>query len=149
MTEDPDLPNSLLMTDEAHVHLHGTINKQNLRYRPAANPYELHQRPSMTQIYSSVCCLVQRSYWTLIPWGWRRTSHHRSQRYTEMTNGFLTSKLPPNHNLWFQQDGAMVHKPVISMAALRRLFPQRVISPFGDVPWPPPPLDLTAPDFFL
>jgi len=29
------------------------------------------------------------------------------------------------------------------------LFPQRVISRFGDVPWPPRSPDLTAPDFFL
>jgi hypothetical protein len=27
LTENPDLPNKLLMSDEAHVHLHGTINK--------------------------------------------------------------------------------------------------------------------------
>ena len=29
LTEDPDLPNNLLMTDEAHFHLHGTVNMQN------------------------------------------------------------------------------------------------------------------------
>ena len=34
-----------------------------------------------------------------------------------------------------------------SVAAFRRLFPQRVISRFGDVPCPPRLLDLTAPDF--
>jgi len=38
---------------------------------------------------------------------------------------------------------------VISIAALRRLFPQRVISRFGDVPWPPRSPDLSTPDFFL
>jgi len=38
---------------------------------------------------------------------------------------------------------------VISIAALRRLFPQRVIPRFGDVPWPPHSPDRTAPDFFL
>jgi len=36
-----------------------------------------------------------------------------------------------------------------SIAALRRFFPQQVISRFGDVPWPPRSPDLTAPDFFL
>ena len=51
--------------------------------------------------------------------------------------------------MWFQQDGATAHTAVISIAALRRLFPQRVISHFGDVPWPPRSPDLTAPDFFL
>jgi len=63
-----------------------------------------------------------------------------------MINEFLAPKLPPNHNLWFQQDGATAHRAVISMAALRLLFPQRVISRFGDVPTRSP--DLTALDFF-
>ena len=27
LTENPDLPNELLMNDEAHFHLHGTVNK--------------------------------------------------------------------------------------------------------------------------
>ena len=38
---------------------------------------------------------------------------------------------------------------VISIAVLCRLFLQRVISCFGDVPWPLHSPDLTAPDFFL
>ena len=36
-----------------------------------------------------------------------------SQCRTDMTNEFLAPKLPPNHNLWFQQDGATAHKVVI------------------------------------
>jgi len=67
-----------------------------------------------------------------------------------MINEFLSPNLPPNNGtLWFQQDGATAHKAVISIAALRRLFPQRVISRFGDVPSPPRSPDLSAPDFFL
>jgi hypothetical protein len=27
LTENPDLPNKLLMSDEAHFHLHGTVNE--------------------------------------------------------------------------------------------------------------------------
>jgi hypothetical protein len=38
---------------------------------------------------------------------------------------------------------------VICIAAIRRLFPQRVISRFGDVLWPPRSSDLTAVVFFL
>jgi len=73
-----------------------------------------------------------------------------SQRYTEMINEFLSLNLPPNNGtLWFQQDGATTHTAVISITALRCLFLQRVISRFGDVPWPPRSLDLSAPDFFL
>ena len=47
LTENPDLPNKLLMSDEAHFHLHGTVNKQNFRYWSYANPHELHQRPNL------------------------------------------------------------------------------------------------------
>jgi hypothetical protein len=42
--------------------------------------------------------------------------------------------LPPNNGtVWFQQDGVTAHAAVISIAALRRLLPQRVISRFDDV----------------
>ena len=44
---------------------------------------------------------------------------------------------------------ATAHTALISIAALRRLFPQRVISVFGDVPWASRSPDLTAPDFFF
>ena len=44
-TENADLPNNLLMIDEAHFNLHDAVNKQNFRYWPAANPHELHHRP--------------------------------------------------------------------------------------------------------
>ena len=67
-----------------------------------------------------------------------------------MINEFLSPNLPPNNGtLWFQQDGATAHTAVISIAALRCLFQQWVISRFGDVPWPPRSPDLSAPAFFL
>ena len=67
-----------------------------------------------------------------------------------MINEFLSLNLPPNNGtLWFQQDGATAHTAVISIAVLRRLFLQQVISCFGDVPWPPRSPDLTAPESFL
>jgi len=66
-----------------------------------------------------------------------------------MINEFLSPNLPPNSGaLWFQQDGATANTTVISIAAFRRLFPQRVISRFGDVSWPPRSPDLTAPNIF-
>ena len=67
-----------------------------------------------------------------------------------MINEFLSLNLPPNNGtLWFQRDGATAHMAVNNIAVLHRLFPQRVVSCFGDVPWPPCSPDLTAPDFFL
>ena len=69
---------------------------------------------------------------------------------TDMINEFLSPNLPPNNGtLWYQQEGATAHTAVISITVFCRLFQQRVISRFVDVPWPPCSPDLTAPDFFL
>ena len=41
--ENKDL--TRIMSDEAYLHLNGTVNKQNFRYWASENPRELHQRP--------------------------------------------------------------------------------------------------------
>jgi len=43
--ENPDILNNLLMTDEAHFHLSGFVNKQNMRYWSPVNPNELQEMP--------------------------------------------------------------------------------------------------------
>ena len=48
---------------------------------------------------------------------------------------------------WFQQDGATAHTARASMNLLRENFPQKLISRFGDIPWPPRSPDLTPMDF--
>jgi hypothetical protein len=35
----------IMIIDEAHFHLNGTVNKQNRRYWASDNPRALHQRP--------------------------------------------------------------------------------------------------------
>ena len=35
----------ILMSDKAHFHLLGTVNKQNFHYWADSNPQQLHQRP--------------------------------------------------------------------------------------------------------
>jgi len=52
-------------------------------------------------------------------------------------------------NVYFQQDGATPHTARLSMDVVRRMFPGRVISRFGDIPWPTRSPDLTTCDFFL
>ena len=48
-----------------------------------------------------------------------------------------------------QQDGATAHTAKQSVDVLRREFPNRLISRFGDVNWPSRSPDLTPPNFFL
>ena len=54
-----------------------------------------------------------------------------------------------NSNLWFQQDGATAHTATKSMEVLRKMFPSRLVSLRGDVPWPARSPDLAPCDFFL
>ena len=51
--------------------------------------------------------------------------------------------------LCFQQDGATAHMANYSMAIAREMFPQHLISRFGDVHWPARLPDLSVCDFFL
>lgn len=51
--------------------------------------------------------------------------------------------------MWFQQDGATAHTATASMLVVRGMFPQHVISRFGDIPWPSRSPDLTVCDYFL
>jgi len=70
-----------------------------------------------------------------------------------MLNNFLPTELQRlgvhDKDLWFQQNGATSHTARISMAVLRKMFPNRVILRNGDIVWPPHSPDLTPPDFFL
>ena len=43
LTENPNLPNNLLMKDESQLHLPCAVNEQNFRYWSVANPHELLQ----------------------------------------------------------------------------------------------------------
>ena len=42
---DDGVINTVLMTDEAHFHLSGYVNKQNYLYWAPENPQEFHQHP--------------------------------------------------------------------------------------------------------
>ena len=67
------------------------------------------------------------------------------KKYRQMIQEYL---LPEIGDIFFQQDGATAHTARATMEMLKAIFPNRLISRFGDVPWPPQSPDLSAPDFF-
>ena len=72
--------------------------------------------------------------------------------YVEMLQNFFTPQLtrfPVNENMLFQQDGATSHTARMSMNTVNALFPNRVVSRNGDIPWPPRSPDLTPCNYFL
>jgi hypothetical protein len=68
-----------------------------------------------------------------------------------MLCNFLEPKLNECENpaVWFQQDGATAHVARGSMTILWEMFPGRLISLQGDIPWPARSPNLAACDFFL
>jgi len=76
-----------------------------------------------------------------------------SARYVDMLNNFLHPELQKRgvnmREMWFQQDGATAHTVRVSMEVVWHMFPQHVISCFGDVSWPPSSSDLSICNIFL
>ncbi|PNF42403.1 hypothetical protein B7P43_G01955 [Cryptotermes secundus] len=140
-------PDALVFfSDEAHFHLSGYVNKQNMRYWGGNNPRELHERPLHSDKVTVWCALSRVG--VIGP----QDNHEvtvNSQRYVDMIKKFFETALEEMHlgNVWFQQDGATAHTARVSMTVLRTKFPRRFISLRGDIPWAAHSPDLTPHDF--
>jgi len=83
LTKNPDLPNNLLMSDEADFHLHVIVNKQNFRNWSDTNPHKLHQHALYDQnLLSGVLFGPQES---LDPTSLRMKMEKPSQSYHNVT----------------------------------------------------------------
>ncbi|PNF39164.1 hypothetical protein B7P43_G01359 [Cryptotermes secundus] len=130
-------PNALaFFSNEAHFHLSGYVNKQNMRYWSGNNPRELLERPLHSDKVTVWCALSRVG---VIGPG-----------YVDMIKNFFVPALEEMHqgNVWFQQDGAMAHTARASMTVLRAKFPGRLISLQSDIPWAADSPDLMPCDFF-
>lgn len=142
-------------SDEAHFHLGGYVNKQNFRYWSPNNPMEMHEVPLHSEKVTVWCAMSGREI--IGPYFFEndrgQTQTVNSDRYCEMITTFfepeVRNSLFFNRNTWFQQDGATAHTARRSMDLVRRLFPSKVISRFGDLNWPARSPDLSPCDFFL
>lgn len=154
INNDDEFLNKLWMSDEAHFHLTGYVNKQNYRYWADTNPNEVHERPLHASKVTLWCAVS--SHGIIGPHFFANEQGNtitvNSDRYVEMLRTFVTPELNNFQHVqeyWFQQDGATSHTAWQSMEVVRELFGNRVISRFGNIPWPPRSPDLSVCDFFL
>ena len=68
-----------------------------------------------------------------------------------MLTEFLFPKIEEKDigNIWIQQDRAMCHTAEATLAVLRPVFEDRIISRRPDIVWPPRSCDLTPLDYHL
>lgn len=151
---DLDDEKILVMSDEAHFHLDGYVNKQNFRYWSNANPQELHERPLHSAKVTVWCAVTKKC--VIGPYFFEedgRTVTVNHERYLRMLESFLIPELKRKRlairKIWFQQDGATAHTANAVMDFLRAKFRGRVISRNGDIAWPARSPDLSVCDFFL
>lgn len=148
-----DFPTKIIMSDEAHFHLCGYVNKQNYRFWGTENPRILHEVPLHPLKVTVWCGIYGRN--VIGPYffedGDGNTITVNGEHYRTMIRDFLLPQIDRLglENMWFQQDGATAHTARATMDILRQAFPGRVISRYGDLHWPARSPDLTAPDFFL
>ena len=135
-------------------YLSGEVNKQNLRYWASENPLHIHENPLHSErvtVWSAIGIFgIIGPYVFEDENGTNVTVN--AERYIHMLNTFLLPQMkrrrPHNmQNVYFQQDGATPHTARLAMDVVRRMFPGRGISRFGDIPWPPRSPDLTTCDF--
>lgn len=141
---------NILYSDEAHFHIDGYVNKQNMRYWHPSNPRERHQKRLHSPKTTVWCAISARGI--IGPYFFNQGEIVNAEVYCRMIDEFLLPQLQQfpgyNNRTLFQQDGATPHTARVSMAKLREIFPNKVISKYGDIPWPARSPDLTPADFF-
>ena len=104
----------LIMSDEAHFHLNGTVNKKTFRYWASENPRELHQRQLHSLKVTVWCGLGKcRLFGPCFFEEGEETATVTSDRYIQMFQNCLLPELRRrgiNRALmWFQQDEATAY----------------------------------------
>lgn len=151
--EEDNFSSKIIMSDEAHFHLCGYVNKQNYRFWGTENPRITHEEP-LHPLKVTVWCgvyaggVIGSNFFENSA---GQTTTVNGERYRAMLNDFLLPQLDALtlENMWFQQDGATAHTARPTTEILRAAFPGRLISRFGDLHWPARSPDLTVLDFFL
>ena len=152
LANDETFISHLIMSDEAHFHISGYVNKQNCRFWCDENPRIIHEQSLHPQKVTVWCGITSARI--IGPYFFEDdgvTTTVTGNNYRQMLQRYLLPQLEDleMHNMWFQQDGATPHTARETMTILREAFPGKVISRSGDVSWPPRSPDLTPPDFFL
>ena len=126
-----------LVTKPIFICVDRSTNKT--RYWADTNPWTLHERPLHSPKVTVWCAISSGGI--IGPWFFEENEVTVTVNSDRYVNIFLELFFPRLDELdlgdtWFQQDGATAHTSRTSMAVLREIFPERLISIRGDLEWP-------------
>ncbi len=117
--------NSIIISDEAHFHLMGSVNKQNCRYWLPGNPEIIHEKPLNSP--KVTVWTVVAEFGIIGPYFFEGTVN--MERYVELIENFLVPELKRKRkysSAWFQQDGATCYTSTVTLNILKNHFKNRI-----------------------
>lgn len=148
---------NILFSDESTFTLNGQVNRQNCRYWADENPHWMReghtQWPEKVNVWAGIIGdqVIGPIFFN---------GNLNGETYLQFLEEELIPNLAilfpdhleadvPNHNIWFQQDGAPPHFARPVREYLDEIFPGRWIGRRGPVEWPARSPDITPLDYFL
>lgn len=151
LAAEPDFFNRIDWSDEAHFHLDGGVNTQNLRYWSEENPHWYRSKalhPPRVTVWAAM-----GSSGIVGPYFFGDNVNVNGENYLDMLQNFYFPQIqnrPGFAYQVFQQDGAPPHWRLTVRDWLNATFPHRWIGRLpSPMQWPPRSPDLTPLDFFL
>ncbi|KMQ82897.1 transposable element tc3 transposase [Lasius niger] len=158
MEVDKEWPWNILWSDEAHFHLHGSVNTQNCRIWATENPFHLHSLPLHSEKVTVWCgitatFIVGPFFFEEITPAGPVTCTVTGKRYEALLRNHVLPALQQRQcvdRTIFMQDGAPPHIATSVKQLLRAQFGvDRIISRHFPTTWPPRSPDLNPCDFWL
>jgi hypothetical protein len=148
---------NIFWTDEAHFHLHGSVNTHNCVIWTTDMPHQVFEK-RMHDKYVSVWCGFTAEF-IVGPYFYEEPSNKgfsrvtiTGARYLNMLGCFAIPSLIEHgalERIIYQQDGAPAHTTRAVLNFLNDRFGSNVVSRGCDVEWPPRSPDMTPADFWL
>lgn len=141
---------NVIFSDECHIYLKGTPNRQNFRSWSSNKPVVFMEKPLHSPKVTVWCGLsgnrIYGPYFFEDP-NTMATQTINRVTYLDMLKETFHDDTHPDE--WFQQDGATAHTAGEVLAWLNERFPRRLISHRSEFQWPPRSPDISPLDFYL
>ena len=153
---DKNFLQHILFSDEAHFHLSGYVNRQNMRFWGSENPHDSVEAPK-TRARVTVFVALGQDAGLIGPYFFEDkegvAETIKTDNYIKLIKGKLIPALKRKGNIKkciFQQDGAPPHCSRVAIDWLTEKFgEERLISRNSKFLWPPYSPDLNPLDFYF